>query len=236
MKVVKCMIVDDEPLAREKLESFIARIPGWELTGSLASVIEAYATIQLRQVTLMFLDIKMPVLNGVDFLASLKKPPLTVFTTAFEKYAMDGHELNVIDYLLKPISFDRFLKTAERVNNFVELKNNDNITSQKLDFLFVRQDDKLIKIDLGAILYLEAMNDYVKIHTNTATYLVNSALKTYEEQLPVNKFIRIHRSFIVSLTAVTMVRGNVVYIAEKEVPIGNFYREEFLKIVRGKQE
>lgn len=232
IKPVKCLIIDDEPLAREKLQAFVDKIPGWEIKGSLATAIDAYAILQLDQINLMFLDIKMPTISGVEFLASLKKPPLTIFTTAFEKYAMDGHELNVVDYLLKPIPFDRFLRTVERVNNLLDVNSNSNAEIKTKNFLFLHVDDQYIKINHEDILYFESMNDYVKVCTAGRDYLVSNTLKMFEEQLPANTFIRVHRSFIISIERIKGVQGNIVYLAEKDIPIGNFYKDAFFKIIK----
>jgi two-component system, LytTR family, response regulator len=229
--IVNCLVVDDEPLARQKLESFIGRLPGWKVARSCGNAIEAYEALQTLNVDLIFLDIKMPLLSGVDFLRSLKNPPLVVFTTAFAKYALDGFELQALDYLLKPIAFERFLKTAERVNE--SLASRQAGKPEPVPYLFIKEDQKFIRVDYSAILYLEAMNDYVKIHTSGKNHLVNASLSAYESLLPRAGFIRVHRSYLVAVAAITLVKGNIIVIGEKEIPIGGSYREGVMKLIGG---
>src|ERR1700744_1503250 len=229
--LVNCLVVDDEPLARRKLESFIGRLPGWKVARSCGNAIEAYEALQTLKVDLIFLDIKMPMLSGVDFLRSLKNPPLVVFTTAFAKYALDGFELQALDYLLKPIAFERFLKTAERVNE--SLASRQGGKPGPAAYLFIKEEHQFIKVEHSAIQYLEAMNDYVKIHTAGKTHLVNASLSAYESLLPSAGFIRVHRSYLIAVVAITLVKGNVIVLAAKEIPIGGSYREGVMKLVGG---
>jgi len=231
--MINCIIVDDEPLALDVLETYIDKIPNLNLVQRCNNAIEALKVLQNESVDLIFLDIQMPQLTGIEFLKSLKNPPQVVFTTAFQNYALDGFELNVTDYLLKPISFDRFV-TA--VNKVVGQMPSESLEPEELatgkDFFFVKSDKKLVKVKYEDINYIEGLKDYVIIRmTNNTRIVTLQTMKSLEAKLPSNLFKRIHRSYIVALDKIAAVIGNMVEIDKKHIPIGKNYRDELLKIV-----
>jgi len=230
MKLINCIIVDDEPQARKMMEAFVSQLPNWKILRSCANALEAFEALQTQPVDVAFLDIKMPVVSGIDFLKSLKNPPLVVFTTAYNKYAMEGYELNVVDYLLKPIAMHRLLQAAEKVAERLSLKQ-ESIPDEKHNeatYIFAKHENKLIKINFDQILYIEAMQNFVNIHTVEKTYLVTQTMKAMEEVLPATLFTRIHKSYIAAMHAITSVYGNTVAIGKKELPIGSNYKNAFL--------
>jgi DNA-binding LytR/AlgR family response regulator len=234
---MKVMIVDDEPLALDVLETFIEQIPSLELVKRCQNAIEAFDALKTNHIDLMFLDIQMPQLTGIDFLKSLKNPPMVIFTTAYPNYAIEGYELNVTDYLLKPISLERFMKAVNKAQNQFELLNKGTAPVQigneadPSDFIFVKSDKKLVKIKYDEINYIEGLKDYVIIRTTTGRVITLQTMKSLEAKLPTNLFQRIHRSYIVSLDKIDAIVGNMVEINKKHLPIGKNYREALLTII-----
>lgn len=232
---MRCVIVDDEPQARKLLETYLHDIHGCQVVKVCGNAIEAYQALQEQAIDVLFLDIKMPVVSGIEFLKSLKKPPLVIFTTAYQKYALEGYELNVIDYLLKPISFTRLLAAVEKAKERLILHKEPK-AKEKTDFVFIKQDTKLVKILLDDILYVEGMQNYVKLQLkNQKTIVAAHTMKGLEELLPENEFIRIHRSYIVAISAIAAIAGNTIEIASKELPIGSFYRPAVAQIINSKK-
>ncbi len=236
--MAKVIIVDDEPLALDVMETYIEKLPSLELVARCENAIQAFDILSKEEVDIMFLDIQMPQLTGIEFLKSLSNPPLVIFTTAYPNYAIEGYELNVIDYLLKPISFERFMKAVNKAMAQLELQNdnaiatsNDTEGEEKADFIFVKADKKLIKINYADILYIEGLKDYVIIKMPTSRVITLQTMKSLEAKLPSNIFKRIHRSYIVNLKKINAVIGNMVEIEKKHLPIGKNYREELLNIV-----
>ena len=236
--MAKVIIVDDEPLALDVMETYIEKLPSLELVARCENAIQAFDILSKEEVDIMFLDIQMPQLTGIEFLKSLSNPPLVIFTTAYPNYAIEGYELNVIDYLLKPISFERFMKAVNKAMAQLELQNdnaiatsNDTEGEEKADFIFVKADKKLIKINYADILYIEGLKDYVIIKMPTSRVITLQTMKSLEAKLPSNIFKRIHRSYIVNLKKINAVIGNMVEIEKKHLPIGKNYREELLSIV-----
>lgn len=232
----KCLIVDDEPLALDVLESYIHKVPTLQLAARCGNAIEALNQLRKHDISILFLDIQMPEITGIEFLKSLKNPPCVIFTTAYSEYAVDGFNLDAIDYLLKPISFDRFLKaTNKAVAQLASLKpKKENIPVNKeneSDFIFVKSDKKIVKIGLDEILYIEGLKDYVMIYTPAGRIITLQTMKNLEEKLPAEKFIRIHRSFIISLGKVKSISNHSVDVNGKQVPIGKLYRDPFMKVV-----
>lgn len=232
------MIVDDEPLALDILETFIGQIPSLELVKRCQNAIEAFDALKTHEIDLMFLDIQMPQLTGIDFLKSLKNPPLVIFTTAYANYAIEGYELNVTDYLLKPISLERFMKAVNKAQNQFELQHKEtpavapvSTEADPSEFIFVKSDKKLIKIKYDEINYIEGLKDYVIIRTVTGRVITLQTMKSLEEKLPTNLFKRIHRSYIVALDKIDAIVGNMVEINKKHLPIGKNYRDELLLII-----
>lgn len=237
MKKVQCMIVDDEPLAREILQTYIARIPGWELKKSCVNAVEAYEGLHQFEIDLMFLDIQMPVVTGVDFLRSLKNPPMVIFTTAYAEHAVTGFELNAVDYLVKPIVFERFQQAIEKVNARLTIPGPpEKATEQQpvpaAGYFFIKQDSRLVKIDYSEVLYMEAQRDYTYIHLKDKKILASMHLKALEELIQSPPLFRVQRSYIVNLDAVRAINGNVLEIAGKEIPIGANYKDELFRLLR----
>ena len=235
------LIVDDEPLAQEILETFVEKIPSLHLVGKCSNAIEANEMLRNHPVDLMFLDIQMPQLTGIDFLKSLAHPPMVIFTTAYSNYALEGFELDIIDYLLKPISFERFMKSVNKATELLELNKKEvaEVQAGGDDFFFVKSDKKLVKVKYSEILYVEGLKDYVIIRMETGRVITLQTMKSLEEKLPLQQFKRIHRSYIVSVGRINAIDGNVVEIMEKgiakHIPIGKNYRDELLELIEKKK-
>jgi two-component system LytT family response regulator len=219
---LKCVVVDDEPMAREILEIYIAKTPKLDLIASCKNAAEAIFLLQDNEVDVFFLDINMPEITGLSLAKIINQKSQIIFTTAYREYAIDGFILNVIDYLLKPISFDRFLQAVQKVAQ-------SEIIESNTDFMFVRSDRKMVKIDFNTILYIESLSDYVKIFTSEKTIVVRETITSLEEKLPVKKFIRIHRSFIISLQNITSYTNEFIEINQKALPISRSYKESVLQ-------
>ena len=228
-KKINCVIVDDEPIAREILESFIEKTPNLKLISSCKNAMEALQVSQTETIDLFFLDINMPEITGLSLAKIINKKSQIIFTTAYRDYAVDGFNLNVIDYLLKPIAFDRFLQAIQKVSEFnsevkVSLKNEN-----KKDFMFVRADRKMVKINFKDILYIESLGDYVKVFTNKNTIITRETISNFEATLPGDSFIRIHRSYIVSISKISSYTNEYIQIDKKAVSISRSYKESVLK-------
>ena len=237
--MIKAIIVDDEPLALEVLETYISRIPEIQLVQKCENAFEANEALKNHQIDLMFLDIQMPQLSGIDFLKTLANPPCVIFTTAYPDYAVEGFELNATDYLLKPISLERFMKAVNKVSEKLATKraehdNNHHVEGAE-DFFFVKADKKLVKINFDDILYIEGLKDYVIIRQDTGRVITLQTMKSLEDRLPVAKFKRVHRSYIVNIKKITAILGNMVELMEagkiKQLPIGKNYRDELLDMI-----
>jgi len=230
---VKCIIVDDEPMARDVIRRYIEKIPNLKLFGEFGNAIEATIFLQEQTVDIIFLDIKMPQLSGTEFVRSLRNMPKIIFTTAHKEYAHEGFELDVIDYLLKPIPFDRFLKAVNKAlpqkiqEEEKQSKNEENNPSSS--FIYLRVDRKMIKMLLNDIFYIESDKDYVKVFTEKGYIITRQTIVSVEAMLPEKQFIRIHRSFIVSIDKIKYFTAETIMIGTKELPIGRNYRNNFLK-------
>ena len=235
--MIRCIAIDDEALALDLIEDNIRKVPFLELVKRCKSAFEAMELLQNEKIDILFLDIQMPDITGIQFLKSLQNKPLVIFTTAYEKYALEGFELDVIDYLLKPFSFDRFLKAVTKARDYLHLK--EAATSQETtnenkstaDFIFVKADYKLVKIDFNEILYIEGLKDYIKIYTGGKPVLTLMSLKSLEEKLPPEDFVRVHRSYIVAVKKIQFIQRNFIHIGDKEIPISNNYKEQLLTII-----
>jgi DNA-binding LytR/AlgR family response regulator len=224
------MVVDDEPIARDILKEYIHRIPELTLLKSCMNAAEAYQGLHEYAVDLLFLDIQMPVISGTEFLRSLKKPPLVVFTTAYSQYAVEGFELNSIDYLVKPVLFERFYKAVQKVTE--RMSGYGQATGEKEetpDYLFIRQVNKLIRVNHSEISYIQAERDFCSVYVDNKRLLASLHLKILEDMLPQNKFMRVHRSYIVNLEKIKAVKGNMIELSKQEIPIGASYREQLFK-------
>jgi DNA-binding LytR/AlgR family response regulator len=232
---IKAVIIDDEPLARDVIKEYARKIPTLTISGECEDAICAHRIIQDKQIDLLFLDINMPKLSGIDFLKTLKNPPLVIFTTAYSEYALDGFELNVIDYLKKPFSFERFCKAYFRAEELLLLKQSvskTDLIEKQNDFLFVKSDKKTIKVKIADILYVEGLGDYIKLYLTDKKLVTNLSMKKLENLLPPDQFYRIHKSFIISLDKIESIEGNMVKITNTKLPIGNLYRQEFMLFVK----
>lgn len=237
MKKIQCMIVDDEPLAREILQTYISRIQGWELKKSCINAVEAYEGLHQFAIDVIFLDIQMPVVTGIDFLRSLKNPPLVIFTTAYADHAVTGFELNAVDYLVKPIVFERFQQAVEKVNARlavpelpVKIPQQQPVAAP--DYFFIKQDSRLVKISYSEVLYMEAQRDYTYIYLKDKKILASMHLKALEELIQSPPLFRVQRSYIVNLDAIKAINGNTVEIAGKEIPIGANYKDDLFRLLK----
>ncbi|TPN88911.1 LytR/AlgR family response regulator transcription factor [Aquimarina algicola] len=222
----KCLIIDDEPLARELIETYLEKIPNFELVASCASAIEASSILSAEKVDLLFLDIEMPALKGIDFFKTLIYRPEVIFTTAYRDYALDGFELNAVDYLLKPIFFERFFSAIQKFLKQQSITENTNPTSAdyaKSGHIFVNKAKKQIKVVFDDILYAESLKDYIKIHLQDETLTIKESISSFEKRVD-DRFIRLHRSYIVNSEKITAYTKNDVEIGKIEIPIGNGYK------------
>jgi DNA-binding LytR/AlgR family response regulator len=228
MNEIKCMVVDDEPIARDILKNHIAATPGLVLLKSCMNATEAYEGLHAHGIDLIFLDIQMPVITGTDFLRSLRNPPLVIFTTAYHNYAVEGFELNSVDYLLKPIIYERFYQAVQKVQERLVAKPVHKQTAP-VDYIFIKQDSRLVRIYYDQICYIEAEKDFSTVFTPEKKWLAGMHLKMFETMLPDTHFIRVHRSYIVNLAKITSINGNIAELGKIEVPIGANYKSELLK-------
>lgn len=237
--MIRTIIVDDEPLAIEILEAYIMKMPNMNLIAKCSNALEANEVLRTEDIDLMFLDIEMPMMLGTDFLKSLKDPPQIIFTTAYPEFAVQGFELNALDYLLKPISLDRFIKAVNKVVVRYEPSMSSKEYSKSLDYIFVKADKKLIKINFSEIIYIEGLKDYVLIHTDQSRIITLQTMKSLEEKLPMELFIRAHRSYIVNLNRIKAIIGNTIEVLEKDqikqLPIGKNYKDEIEVMIEKKR-
>jgi len=235
---MKCLIIDDEPLAVELLEDFVSKVPALTLAASCSNAIEASTILQTNKVDLIFTDIEMPDFSGIEFVKSLDVKPLFIFTTAYSHYAVEGFNLNAVDYLVKPIPFHRFLKAVNRAQELFLLKKEEIKPKKQIvnstNFIFVKSDYENIKLNFEDIKYFEGLKDYIKIFsTSHKPILTLSNFRKIEEKLPNNEFIRVHRSYIVSLKYINSIQRNRILIDGIRIPIGQNYKDEFLKRIGG---
>ena len=230
---MRCIIVEDELLVRELLEDCVRQVPFLELVAACKTALEALEILQKEQVDLMFLDIQMPRLSGLQFLQSLQNPPLVIIVTAYEKYAVEGFELQVADYILKPFSFDRFLRACNRASEVFRMRNAQAYGEKSPDF-FVNVEYTLVKIVTADILYVEGLKDYIKIHLSSGKkpVLTRMSLKSIEEKLPAGSFIRVHKSFLVAIARITMIKRDFVCIGSIEIPVSETFRENINRIIK----
>lgn len=230
---IKCLIVDDEPPAREIIRRYIEQTPMLELAGECANAIQAFTVLQQQSIDLVFLDIRMPQLNGNDFLKTLNHPPKIIFTTAFSEYALESYELDAVDYLMKPIPFNRFLKAVNKAYQQTVIKNDAGTLlneEKKTDsFVYFRADRKMVKVTLQDILYIESMKDYIKVFTKSGTIITKQSISSVEAMLPEKEFIRTHRSFIVSTRHIKSFTTELIEVHNTEIPIGKLFRNEVMK-------
>ncbi len=234
---IRCLVIDDEPLAQRVIERYAENLSYLQIVKKCNTAIEAIEVLHHESIDLLFLDINMPKLTGIDFLRTLKNPPLVIITTAYAEYAIQGYELDVVDYLMKPFAFERFYKAvqkAEEILNAREIQHFENKELEKGedDFIFVKSSKKTYKVNLSDILYIEALGDYVKIHTTDKMIVSYQSLKNIETLLPPKQFPRIHKSFIIALSRIDLIEGNQVKIRDRMLPVGTNFKNEFERLIR----
>lgn len=233
---IKCIVVDDEPMAREIMATHIEKVPSLSLVNTCKNVVEALEVIRKEAIELIFLDINMPEISGLSLAKTIDSKVKVIFTTAYREYAIDGFDLQAVDYLLKPIAFDRFLKAVHKYFNSIQERKfviNQEPTNAKNDHFFVRSDRKMVKINFDAILYIESLSDYIKIHLPETTVVTRDTISNIETKLPANAFMRVHRSFIVAIQQISSYTNEFVEVAGKAISISRSYKEEVLKKLEG---
>lgn len=228
---IKCIITDDEPLARKGLRSYIEKIDFLTLIGECEDVIQLNSLLKSETPDLIFLDIEMPYISGIDFLAGIHHPPKVIIVSAYEQYALKGYELDVVDYLLKPVNFDRFLKAVNKV--YAQLEKEQK--SGEEEYIFVKSDKQLKKVVLKDILFVESMENYVTIHTDSGKAIVYTTLKQMADSLPDNYFLQVHRSYIVNLYRVKAIEGNMLQINNHKIPVARNQREQVFDMILNKK-
>ena len=224
----KCIIIEDEPLAQNILKKYIGEHPTLDLITICNDALEAQAILTSENVDLLFLDINLPKLSGINFIKTLTRPPLIIFTTAYPEFAVEGFELNAVDYLLKPFSFERFLKAVNKALEKLNVSTTQNSTENEMSFIFLKADKKIHRVELETIHYIEAIGDYMKVVTDSGQLIINETMKKLQEELPVRSFMRVHKSFIISRNRIKYIEGNYVQIEDKSIPIGATYRNDVL--------
>ncbi len=232
-KNIACIIVDDEPLAIEVIESYLDGLGGFDILARCSNALDAYTVLQQNNVELVFLDIQMPQLSGISFIKSLHNPPKVIITTAYRDYALEGYELDVVDYLLKPIRQERFIKAIDKYLSQRQNKNTPIAESAHQEsakpFIYLKSERKTIKIFIEDILLIEGMKDYVLVHTRNSKIITKEQIGVIDEKLANNNFMRVHKSFIVSLEKITAFSSSSIEIGKREIPIGRIYKNEVLR-------
>src|SRR5688572_13891595 len=229
--MINCIIIDDEPLARKGLREYIADVDFLNLSGEYDNPLKAAEIISKGDVQLLFLDIQMPKITGLDFMKTLQRPVPVIFTTAYPQFALDGFELNALDYLVKPVSFDRFLKAVLKAREYYEVreKNSSSPASVSAGYFFIKADNKLVKVVFDQILFAEALQNYVVIHTLDKKYITYLTFKSVEEYLPADRFIKTHKSFIVSAQKIDSIEGNNIRMGSHDIPVSRNLKEEVME-------
>ena len=229
---IKCIITDDEPMARKGLTGYVEKIDFMELTGVCEDAVQLNSLLKQQPADLLLLDIEMPYITGIEFLKNNVHPPKVILTTAYERYAIQGYGLDILDYLLKPISFERFLKSANKAYDFFQQQ---QLLPPPLDYIFVKADSKLEKINFTDILFAEALENYVAIYTREKKVITHLTLKMLQEKLPAGKFIQPHKSYLVAIEKINSIEGNILHVLQYQVPISKYQKEEVMeKIVNSK--
>lgn len=234
--MINCIAVDDEPLALKLLQDNISKCPFLKLVAVCNDAFEAMKALQENKIDLVFIDIQMPGLTGLQFIASLEDKPLVIFITAYKQYALESYDLSVVDYLVKPVALNRFIKACNRAKELHELKamKQQHIVQRSAEYLFLNVDYSQVKVMFDDIIWIEGLRDYIKLNLKSTKkpLIVRSSLKAIETELPQNKFIRIHKSYLIAIAEITAVRKNSVFIKEIEFPVGETFRETVEKLVR----
>jgi DNA-binding LytR/AlgR family response regulator len=234
---MNCIAIDDEPLALNVVKDFAGKIPFLDLIAVCTSAIDAIPVFRNKNIDLVFLDIQMPHITGLEFIKTLQNPPMVIFTTAYSAYALDGFELNAVDYIVKPFSFERFLKAVQKAYDLYNMNLNrqsscKNIQTEKdQEYMMIKVEYSTVRLEIDKILYIEGLKDYLKIYTCARPILTKSTMKNIEEKLPSTRFIRVHKSYIVSIPKIDLIENNRIKIGEKFIPIGNQYRTGFYRFL-----
>lgn len=232
MEKVNCIIIDDEPLGRDLVESFAKEVSYLNILGIFENPVTALSFLEENPVDLVFSDIEMPKINGLDFLRTLENPPVFIFITAYREFALDGFDTGATDYLVKPVRFDRFLKAVQKAKNQIDLKKNSNSSREHNDKIFIKSEGKIVKILLSEILYIEAQGDYLKVMTTSEIYSTQMTLTSMEESLQNKKFFRVQRSFILNLDFVRSIHGNMVELLNgKSISVSVNKKEELCRLL-----
>lgn len=237
--MIRCLVVDDEPLALDILEDYIKKVPFLTLVKTTTSAFEGLSLVQSGTIDLVFLDVQMPELTGIQFLKIINGKCEVILTTAYSQYALDGYDLDVVDYLLKPIAFDRFYKAAQKVLqnkgiNQTSITELPAVQQNNHDFIFVKTEHKIQKIYLNDILYIEGLKDYISIFTKKERIITLQNMKKMEESLPSKSFVRVHKSYIIALGKIESIERSRIFISDKTIPIGDTYRDYFFKLIENK--
>ena len=230
MKKLSCIIVDDEPVARKILQEFVEQVPFIDLQDKFENAMKAEAFLKNSAVDMIFLDIEMPKVSGLQFLQKLNIESMVILTTAFPQYALEGYELDIIDYLLKPFAFNRFLKAVHKAKDYYQMKTR-TAGSQEPSYIFIKSEKRIEKIELNDILYAESIGNYVSIYTERKKIIAYLTMKSLESQMPAEDFIKIHQSYLVNCSKIDAIEGNEIKIAGKSLPMSRNYREMVMKIV-----
>ena len=232
---IRSIIIDDEPLARKGLKEYIADVDFLDFIGEFDNPLKAADLISRGEVQLLFLDIQMPKITGLDFFKTLPNAPPVIFTTAYPQYALEGFEVNALDYLVKPVSFERFFKAVLKAKEYYEVRDTNRNEAESIEYFFIKADNKLVKIRYEDILYVEALQNYVIIHTPSKKYMTYLTFRSVEEYLPANKFLKVHKSFIVAAAKIDSIEGNDIRIGQHHIPISRNHKDEVMnKLVKGK--
>jgi DNA-binding LytR/AlgR family response regulator len=239
--MLNCVVVDDESLAREVLDGYLRRLDFIGSVRLFGQAREAIAYLEVHETDVLFLDIEMPGMNGIELLKRLAHPPITVFTTAYRDYAFEGFELGVIDFLLKPIAYARFLQAIEKIRDFLALKEQnarfeDTPVGTATGTIFVKSGVQRIKLNLDEVTYIQGLKDYAILHTTTGRVVVKGSIKAMHTLFPASRFIRVHKSFLVAVAQITRIERNRILLRDHQIPIGRNYREEVEKVVRAHRE
>jgi len=230
MKKLSCIIVDDEPVARKILHEFVEQVPFMDLQGKFENAMKAEAFLKNNEIDIVFLDIEMPKISGLQFLQRMHIESIVILTTAFPQYALEGYELDIIDYLLKPVAFSRFLKAVQKAKDYHQMKYMATAIPQP-SYIFIKSDKRIEKIELTDILYAESLGNYVSVYTDSKKIIAYLTMKSLESQLPLNQFIKIHQSYLVNCSKIEAIEGNEIRIGNKSLPISRNYREMVMKII-----
>jgi len=242
--MIRCLVVDDEPLALHIIQDYISKIPFMELVKVTTNPIEALTIVQEGGVDLVYLDVQMPELTGIQFLRIANGKAKVILTTAYPQYALEGYELDVIDYLLKPIAFDRFFKSAQKAQSIIQPSAKAPVRDEpapqqpqqdfSTDFIFIKTEHKIQKVYLHQILFIEGLKDYISIFTDTERIITLQNMKKMEDALPERHFVRVHKSYIVALNKIDSIERSRIFIGDKVIPVGDTYRDQFFKLIEGR--